>query len=65
MATQQIDGRHERSQIYNTKKEGQGIGLTIIRDILVSHGFAFSLQAKPEGYTEFLLQFETTVTGRN
>ncbi|RAK68247.1 sensor histidine kinase [Hymenobacter edaphi] len=28
---------------FSTKRDGQGIGLTMIRDILLQHGFAFSL----------------------
>lgn len=42
---------------YSTKPEGQGIGLTITREILLNHGLTFSLQTKPDGWTEFLIEF--------
>ncbi len=42
---------------YSTKKTGQGIGLTLIREILLNHGFNFKLH--PSGSkTEFLIEFE-------
>jgi len=53
------------SPFFSTKKEGQGIGLTIIRDVLLSHGYTFSLQTKPEGYTEFQIFFDNTSQGKN
>ncbi len=43
---------------YSTKPEGQGIGLTVTREILLNHGYAFSLQTKPDGWTEFRIGFE-------
>lgn len=43
---------------YTTKKDGQGIGLTLIREILVNHGFDFSLKTNAEGNTEFQIIFE-------
>ena len=42
---------------YSTKKNGQGIGLTLIREILVMHGFYFSLETTTEGQTEFTIRF--------
>jgi nitrogen fixation/metabolism regulation signal transduction histidine kinase len=42
---------------YSTKPEGQGIGLTVTREILLNHGFTFSLQTKPDGWTEFRIEF--------
>lgn len=42
---------------YSTKPEGQGIGLTITREILLNHGFTFSLKTQPDGWTEFLIEF--------
>ena len=42
---------------YSTKPEGQGIGLTITREILLNHGLVFSLQTKPDGWTEFRIEF--------
>jgi len=42
---------------FSTKNTGQGIGLTLIRDILGNHGFEFSLQTVEEGRTEFRIRF--------
>ena len=41
---------------YSTKPDGQGIGLTITREILINHGFPFSLRTN-EGWTEFRIGF--------
>lgn len=38
---------------YSTKTTGQGIGLTLIKEILVNHGFRFDLYTKSDGWTEF------------
>ncbi|NCD68428.1 sensor histidine kinase [Mucilaginibacter agri] len=38
---------------YSTKKDGQGIGLTLVREILMNHGFEFSLKTIAERQTEF------------
>ena len=46
------------SPFYSTKKEGQGIGLTVIREILTNHGFNFSLRTVQPGVTEFVVSFE-------
>lgn len=50
-----------RSQLFtpffSTKKNGQGIGLTMIRDILLSHGFPFSLATEAPGRTVFRISF--------
>ncbi|MBN8826090.1 MULTISPECIES: ATP-binding protein [unclassified Spirosoma] len=42
---------------YSTKPDGQGIGLTVTREILLNHHVQFSLQTKPDGWTEFLIEF--------
>ncbi len=42
---------------YSTKKEGQGVGLTLIREILINHGFRFSLKTAEDGYTDFAIFF--------
>ena len=42
---------------FSTKKNGQGIGLTMIRDILVNHGFPFSLATDEDGITAFRISF--------
>jgi nitrogen fixation/metabolism regulation signal transduction histidine kinase len=38
---------------FSTKAGGQGIGLTLVRDILLAHGFAFGLEATGNGRTKF------------
>lgn len=38
---------------FSTKTEGQGIGLTLIRDILAGHGWKFSLRTEEDGWTWF------------
>jgi nitrogen fixation/metabolism regulation signal transduction histidine kinase len=43
---------------YTTKKDGQGIGLTLVREILVNHGFEFSLKTIKEKQTEFTIIFK-------
>lgn len=42
---------------FSTKKDGQGIGLTLVREILLNHGFEFSLKTVAERQTEFIIQF--------
>jgi nitrogen fixation/metabolism regulation signal transduction histidine kinase len=43
---------------FSTKKDGQGLGLTVIREILINHGFDFSLDTKADGYTDFSIWFD-------
>jgi nitrogen fixation/metabolism regulation signal transduction histidine kinase len=40
---------------YTTKNSGQGIGLTMVRDILINHGFDFSLSSE-NGRTSFVIR---------
>lgn len=40
---------------FSTKKDGQGIGLTLVREILLNHGFRFSLKTVASGQTEFVI----------
>jgi two-component system nitrogen regulation sensor histidine kinase NtrY len=42
---------------YSTKKDGQGIGLTIVREILLNHNFRFSLKTIAEKETAFTIEF--------
>ena len=43
---------------YSTKANGQGIGLTLTREVLLNHQFPFSLKTNETGWTEFLIEFE-------
>jgi nitrogen fixation/metabolism regulation signal transduction histidine kinase len=38
---------------FSTKKGGQGIGLAFVREVLVRHGFGYSLAANGQGETRF------------
>lgn len=42
---------------YTTKENGQGVGLTVVREILEAHGFEFSLDSVPGGPTRFTIVF--------
>ena len=41
------------SPFFSTKTEGQGIGLTLIKEILMNHGAQFSLRTLDTGWTRF------------
>lgn len=43
---------------YSTKSTGQGIGLTLTREILLNHGFSFSLRSETDGWTVFRIFWE-------
>ena len=43
---------------FSTKKNGQGVGLMMIRDILKNHGFRFSLQRIDPQTTEFRIDLK-------
>lgn len=45
------------SPFYSTKKDGQGIGLTLVREIFLNHGFEFSLKTINPGETVFSVSF--------
>ena len=47
---------HLFSPFFSTKKDGQGIGLTLVREILINHGYEFSLKSSPAGETEFVIR---------
>ncbi|GAB3927603.1 sensor histidine kinase [Mucilaginibacter myungsuensis] len=45
------------SPFFSTKKDGQGIGLTLVREILLGHDLSFSLKTIAPGQTEFRINF--------
>ncbi|GAC1598236.1 MAG: ATP-binding protein [Ginsengibacter sp.] len=45
------------SPFFSTKKDGQGIGLTLVKEILINHGFLFSLEKGTDGLTQFRIEF--------
>ena len=42
---------------FSTKRNGRGLGLTLVQEILSAHGFAFSLEAAEGGGAEFRMGF--------
>lgn len=48
---------HLFTPFYTTKSNDQGIGLTMVRDILVNHGFDFSLTFG-DGQTSFTIKLQ-------
>jgi signal transduction histidine kinase len=40
---------------FTTKPEGQGVGLTFVREVLAGHGFRYSLTGPPGGPTRFAI----------
>jgi nitrogen fixation/metabolism regulation signal transduction histidine kinase len=48
---------HLFTPFYSTKRNGQGIGLTLIREILINHHFNFNLESRGSGHTEFWIKF--------
>ena len=47
------------SPFYSTKKDGQGIGLTLVKEILLNHRYEFSLQTVKPGKTNFEIRFNS------
>lgn len=51
------DARQHLFNLFGTRRSGQGGGLTLIRIVLVNHGFGFNLQTMEAGHTEFWIDF--------
>ncbi|MBA4851394.1 PAS domain-containing protein [Emticicia sp. BO119] len=45
------------SPFFTTKENGQGIGLTLIREVLVNHGFQYALKTNEDKLTAFQIRF--------
>lgn len=45
------------SPFFTTKPNGQGVGLTLVRDILANHHIRFSLRTGDDGWTRFRIVF--------
>lgn len=41
---------------FSSKEQGQGIGLTLSREILLNHGFVFYLRTEKDGWTTFRIK---------
>ncbi len=48
---------HLFTPFFTTKAGGRGIGLTLVQEILLAHGFEFALHDAPGGGTEFVITF--------
>lgn len=51
--------QHLFTSFFSTKKDGQGVGLTLIREILMNHGAEFWLRTSAGGFTEFSIRFRS------
>lgn len=49
---------HLFTPFYSTKESGQGIGLTLVQEILTRHGFPFTLDGPDGGPTRFTIWFQ-------
>jgi two-component system, NtrC family, nitrogen regulation sensor histidine kinase NtrY len=45
------------SPFFSTKKDGQGVGLTLVKEIFLNHHYDFSLTTVEPGKTDFYIEF--------
>jgi nitrogen fixation/metabolism regulation signal transduction histidine kinase len=48
---------HLFTPFYSSKKDGRGIGLTVVKEVLLRHGFDFRLENRDPGSAEFSIYF--------
>lgn len=49
---------HLFTPFFSTKPQGQGIGLTLVREILTGHGFGYTMERLPGGPTRFTIRLD-------
>jgi len=50
--------KHLFTPFFTSKENGQGLGLTMVQEILLAHGFDFSLESDEDGFTSFTILFQ-------
>ena len=48
---------------FSTKPHGQGIGLTLVQEILSAHGFDYGIERTAHGTTRFSIAMDTSTSG--
>ena len=48
---------------FSTKPHGQGIGLTLVQEVLSAHGFDYALERTGHGTTQFSIVMESARAG--
>jgi C4-dicarboxylate-specific signal transduction histidine kinase len=51
-------GPYQFNPFFSTKRDGQGIGLTMTKEILMNHGCEFTLATVKPGQTDFTIGFK-------
>jgi len=59
----EVPPRQLFTPFFSTKQGGQGIGLMFVREVLMRHGFAYSLASTGSGETRFAIRFSVSATG--